>query len=460
MYRTFRFAPLLLIAALLSLALLLALAQESRAQAEPAAALPGQTSLRINELMASNNSTLVDPDEPDETPDWIEIYNPTASPVSLTGLSLTDDPAQPDKHVITASLTIAAHGYLILYADNDPKQGPAHLDFALSAAGEQVILSYSDGAGGYIEIDKIEFPALPSDVSYGRTTDGGPTWAVLRPTPGYRNDSDPPWISQVTTPTVPAPASTFTVSAIITDAVTVMTATLHYSASTTATWVSVPMNVTAGDLYQGQIPALPNGTLVKYYVQAFDDENESTRFPLPGREYGYMVGYVPPVILVSEVVVKNDSIPDPDEIGKFATPETPDWIELYNPGTSAVSLNGLTITNDRSEPLKFRLPNGLSIPPGSILLLLADDDPGQTAGGKFVHLNFTLNASDDYVGLYGGEGTAVVDAFDYDDRPAAGAFARVPDGAPWSEMSRKACMTFNAPNVICDKDLFVPLVRH
>jgi hypothetical protein len=47
-----------------------------------------------------------DPDEPDETPDWIEIYNPTAAAVSLTGHAVTDDPSEPDKHVITQTLTI------------------------------------------------------------------------------------------------------------------------------------------------------------------------------------------------------------------------------------------------------------------------------------------------------------------------------------------------------------------
>ncbi|MCB0050686.1 MAG: lamin tail domain-containing protein, partial [Caldilinea sp.] len=170
----------------LAAVLLFAVTGTAAAQDEPAAAA-GQTDLRINEIMASNDTTLVDPDEPDETPDWIELYNPTASPVSLTGMALTDDPADPTKHVITQSLTIPADGFLILYADNDPKQGPAHLSFGLSAAGEHVGLYQVGASGVFTKVDEIDFPALPTDISYARSIDGDGTWEISRPTPGKSN---------------------------------------------------------------------------------------------------------------------------------------------------------------------------------------------------------------------------------------------------------------------------------
>ncbi|MCF7974104.1 MAG: hypothetical protein K9N55_09840 [Phycisphaerae bacterium] len=49
------------------------------------------TGLVINELMADNKTTLEDPDESGNWPDWIELYNASDQPVTLNGLYLTDD---------------------------------------------------------------------------------------------------------------------------------------------------------------------------------------------------------------------------------------------------------------------------------------------------------------------------------------------------------------------------------
>ena len=49
----------------------------------------------INEFMASNTSTIADPQG--EYDDWIELRNVTDSPVSLTGRYLSDEPNNPRK---------------------------------------------------------------------------------------------------------------------------------------------------------------------------------------------------------------------------------------------------------------------------------------------------------------------------------------------------------------------------
>jgi len=43
----------------------------------------------ISEFLSSNGSSLLDEDG--DASDWIEIHNPTASPVQLFGYFLTDD---------------------------------------------------------------------------------------------------------------------------------------------------------------------------------------------------------------------------------------------------------------------------------------------------------------------------------------------------------------------------------
>ena len=48
------------------------------------------TGVVINEFMASNNTGYQDPAFPGQFPDWIELYNPTASTVNLAGWQLKD----------------------------------------------------------------------------------------------------------------------------------------------------------------------------------------------------------------------------------------------------------------------------------------------------------------------------------------------------------------------------------
>ena len=53
--------------------------------------------LVINEFMADNKSTIEDPAEPGEFPDWIELYNGTSETIILSGMFLTDDLNDPTK---------------------------------------------------------------------------------------------------------------------------------------------------------------------------------------------------------------------------------------------------------------------------------------------------------------------------------------------------------------------------
>src|SRR5512134_3375788 len=89
------------------------------ASAEPHAT-SDQNAIRINEIMASNNKTLVDPNEPGETPDWFELYNPGPGAVALDGLGLADGEPLEGGFAIASGLTIPAGGFIVFYADNDP----------------------------------------------------------------------------------------------------------------------------------------------------------------------------------------------------------------------------------------------------------------------------------------------------------------------------------------------------
>lgn len=50
--------------------------------------------------------------------------------------------------------------------------------------------------------------------------------------------------------------------------------------------------------------------------------------------------------------------------------QTPDWIELYNNGASAVSLSGWHLTDNASNPTKWTFP-ATNLPAGGYLLVFA-----------------------------------------------------------------------------------------
>ncbi|MHC4721720.1 MAG: lamin tail domain-containing protein, partial [Planctomycetota bacterium] len=144
--------------------------------------------LVINEFLASNSSTLQDPDEPDEYPDWIELHNPSHAAIDLGGMYLTDDLAEPTKWRIPEGVTIEAGGYLLFWADDDDEQGDRHTNFQLDKTGDQIGLFDPNGV---TLIDSITFGTQAVDVSHGRYPYGGGPWRFsATPTPGAVNNGE------------------------------------------------------------------------------------------------------------------------------------------------------------------------------------------------------------------------------------------------------------------------------
>jgi hypothetical protein len=95
-----------------------------------------------------------------DTPEWIELHNPTDKAVNLEGWSLTNDESQPKLSVLPKGVAIAPKGFVVLYADGDTSLGPNHLAFKLNAGGGQVGLFAPDGAGSV-----VPYGMLAADVS-------------------------------------------------------------------------------------------------------------------------------------------------------------------------------------------------------------------------------------------------------------------------------------------------------
>ena len=136
----------------------------------------------INEVLPVNVTVLAD--DHGEFDPWIELYNPFTGTAGLGGLFLTDNPAVPNMWPIPSGTDLCGGHWLVVWADAQPAQGPLHANFRLNAAGGTVWLYNAAG----LALDSVTYPALGSNVSYGRSPDGGPTFAsFLHPTPGAAN---------------------------------------------------------------------------------------------------------------------------------------------------------------------------------------------------------------------------------------------------------------------------------
>jgi hypothetical protein len=121
----------------------------------------------INELLASNTDTYLDPQG--QADDWVELYNPGDTPVDVGGMYLTDDLTLPTKWQFPtddeALTTIPPQGYLVVWADDDVADAGLHAGFKLDAGGEAVGLFDRDGV---TLIDSVVFGPQTAGVSYGR----------------------------------------------------------------------------------------------------------------------------------------------------------------------------------------------------------------------------------------------------------------------------------------------------
>ena len=152
---------------------------------EVIAILPSlQELLFVNEFMADNDSTIAD--ENGDYDDWIEIYNGDENEVWLGDKFLTDDLDEPDKWAMP-DITLAPGGFVLVWADGHPGQGPLHANFKLSKNGESIGI-YDSGATDFFPLDTIVFGPQSVDTSYGRLPDGAGLWKLFEhPTPGYTN---------------------------------------------------------------------------------------------------------------------------------------------------------------------------------------------------------------------------------------------------------------------------------
>jgi hypothetical protein len=141
---------------------------------------PGKSdaTLVINEILALNNTINVD--ENGQHEDWIELYNTGDTAIDLEGFQLTDHPdGKNAPWAIPAGHSVAAHGWFLVWCDDDAGDGPLHADFKLEGNGEDIAVYDPKGD----VVDTLSYDKQAPDVSWARHPDGGDTWQAATPTP-------------------------------------------------------------------------------------------------------------------------------------------------------------------------------------------------------------------------------------------------------------------------------------
>lgn len=145
----------------------------------------------INEVCAHNLSLVLD--DRGRNSDYIELYNPSFTAVSMDGWYLTDQ-EELLENARLERMTIGPRSYLLLFADGLAGQSENeesgeicyYLGFRLNEAGETLTLADEDKN----TVDRVEVPSLATDFSYVRKRDGKDGWSVARNgSPGESNEN-------------------------------------------------------------------------------------------------------------------------------------------------------------------------------------------------------------------------------------------------------------------------------
>ena len=447
-------------------------------------ATPGATNVQvgaerivINEVLTVNTNSVTD--NFGEREPWIELHNPNPDTVDLGGwflFNLVGNPGQFRFPFDNDSLRIPPGGFLLVYADNETRQGSLHVPFQLNGGPACIWLYKPDQAGS----DSICFGAIAADQSYGRQFDDDPVWINFPvPTPGATNYSPQaatallnevqpvntnsaadnygdfdPWVEIYN----PNPDTLDLGGWYISD---VSSQPLKHRFPLNNDSLRIPpgglfLVWSDNEVVEGAAHAnfiLSNGPACVYltkpdgltrsdslcYPLLAADESYGRRAdgdpvlvtftgPTPG---GTNWNFTPVNVLINEVQPVNLST-IADEQGEFDA-----WVELYNPFPDTIDLAGWYMANTATlgNPVTwYRFPfdnDSTKIPGDGFRLLWADAAPGQGA----LHLWFVLNGLNDCVYLIKPDEN-VSDQICYTNVQPDHSYGRDGDGDPdWRDFS-------------------------
>lgn len=107
------------------------------------------------------------------------------------------------------------------------------------------------------------------------------------------------------------------------------------------------------------------------------------------------------------------------------------WIELFNPGTNSVSLDGLYLATSYTNLTEWEFPTGEVVKPGEFKVVMADGLIDQAAGDDQLHAALTLSPETGAIALCRLDDSGnplVLDYVNYTNVPENASYGSVPDG--------------------------------
>ncbi len=407
----------------------------------------GSTSdIYINEVVSSNSFSLVD--EVLGSPDWIELYNPSASPVDLEGYALTDNLKDPHKWTFP-SASIPAGGYVTVYAAK--YEGDDELlctGFGLSKSGELLYLVDPF----YNVVQQMEIPELVSDVSYARTADGGYGYCSS-PTPNAENSTDI-FLSSADSLSVMSSDDALAITEVMPENVS----TLQSADGSYYSWAEIKnvssSSVMLSDYYLSDSIAEPSkwrlpsssiepGQYAIVYLSGEDSADNGemhASFRIGSTDSALALsngaGSVISMINWTNPVYPGVSVVGPDTYTTFPTPAADNssavfeslalspmdesspvqinellkfneysirdfygnrspWVELYNSSGNTISLGNYCLSDDTDNPFKWHFPES-SIEPGEYKVIFLSGS--ETSDGE-LHTSFALSRTENQLML-------------------------------------------------------------
>lgn len=171
--------------------------------------------------------------------------------------------------------------------------------------------------------------------------------------------------------------------------------------------------------YTADIPSYNTEGRFDYYIEATDEEGQTSREPRGGY-YSLHFVETPELLRISEVMACNNySITD--EHG-----DRDDWIEIFNAGSDPVSLSNKYLSDSYTNPNEWQMP-GIVLEPGEHVFFWADNEKAQ--GDK--HASFRLSRNGETVYMFeklNGE-YLLVDSMAYPELEANQSFGLNSDGS-------------------------------
>lgn len=168
--------------------------------------------------------------------------------------------------------------------------------------------------------------------------------------------------------------------------------------------------------YTASLENIPDDAGVRYQVMAEDASGEVSLLPCVPALIRRVAGDTPQ-LFINEFMADNEGTVK-DDNGKYS-----DWIEIFNGDDKDVFLGNLYLTDNFSNPAKWKLP-GITLPPGGFILIWAD---GTTASGS-VHAPFKLAKEGEEIGIYSAD-LLVIDTLSFGLQPEDVSMGRRTDGS-------------------------------